>query len=111
MPGTDNSKWDICKRLIHLINTNKYDVVYIHVSMSYDAWWMIPIFLLTKVPMRIVHSHNAGLNGARGDKIRISINVLMKPLLSLVCTDFFACSMTAANWAFSRRTFEKKVEL
>lgn len=106
--GENNSKWNICKRLIRLINNNKYDAVYIHVSMGYDAWWMIPVYAFTKTPLRIVHSHNAGVNGTRGDKVRLLLNTLMKPILSFVCTDFFACSSTAAQWAFTKNAFSKK---
>lgn len=102
------SKIQLCKKLISLIQKNEYDVVYIHVSMGYDAWWMILIRLFTKVPVRIIHSHNAGLNGLRGDKIRKFMNHAMKPVLVLVATDFFACSQKAAEWAFGKRAFKRK---
>lgn len=104
----NNSKFDLCKRIISLIKKNSYDVVWIHISMGYDGWWIIPIRIFTNVPIRIIHSHNAGMNGNRGDRIRLMINHFLKPFISMISTDMFACSLQAAKWAFSKRSFNRK---
>ena len=104
----NNSKFSLCNRIISLIKKNSYDVVWIHVSMGYDGWWIIPISIFTKVPIRIIHSHNAGMNGNRGDRIRLMVNYLLKPFISMISTDMFACSLQAAKWAFSKRSFNRK---
>lgn len=105
---SNNFKLSLCKRIISLIKKNSYDAVWIHVSMGYDGWWLIPIKIFTNASIRIIHSHNAGMNGSRGDRIRLIINHLFKPVISMVSTDMFACSLQAAKWAFSGKAFNKK---
>lgn len=106
--GQRKPRWKICIDIIKLIKRENYDAVYVHVSMGYDAWWIIPIAFFTSVPMRIVHAHNAGLNGSTFDKLRILVNKLIKPFIGLAATDLFACSQKAAAWCFQMRTFCKK---
>lgn len=104
----EKNKFKSWKKIINIINQNKYDAVVLHINMSYKgmAMWLVKIF--TKVPVRILHSHNSGVNNSKGDKIRSMINKLTRRIASLSATYLFACSSIAAKWTYDKKSFEKK---
>ncbi len=82
-------------RLKEVIKENKYKIVHIHqnsASMSMDAFSA----KLCGVRAIIGHSHNTRCN-------ILWQHYLLKPFVSLLVTDRFACSREAGVWVFSKR--------
>lgn len=66
--------------------------------------YVFPIFIAKffNIPMRVIHSHNAGF----GKKIGIVRKMLIafnKFLLSFGATHYFACSQKAGEWMFGKK--------
>lgn len=109
----ENSKvYEICSRhknpLLHywqwiallLKNRNKYKAIVLN---SVDLSYVFPLFIakLVGIPIRIIHSHNAGY----GYKIGILRKILIrfnKILLDFSATTYFACSQKAGYWLFGK---------
>lgn len=87
------SMWRLDKRVpkFHEVLKNKYDILHIHSSSSFDAW-MLYIAKKSGVKARIIHSHNA----VESKKITTRfVFFIMKPFLIKYATDFWGCSEKA----------------
>ena len=86
------------RRLIQLMKQEKYDVIHVHGSSS-----LISVELLAArmagIPVRITHSHNTTCD----HKV---LNLLLKPLMNLLCTTRLACGEAAGRWLYGRRQFQ-----
>lgn len=87
------SMWRLDKRLPKFkeILKNRYDILHIHSSSSFDAW-MLYIAKKTGIKIRIIHSHNA----VKTKKITTRfVFLVMKPFLRKYATHFWGCSEKA----------------
>lgn len=68
--------------------------------------YIFPLFLsrFFNIPMRIIHSHNAGFERCLGIKRRLLISFNRK-LMEWSVTDYFACSKKAGQWMFGDHQF------
>ena len=68
--------------------------------------YVFPIFaaMFFGIPIRIMHSHNAGFESNIGAARRLLI-AFNKVLMLLSATHFFACSPEAGRWMFGNRAF------
>ena len=87
--------------LLHRIAKNYKAIVLNSNSITY----VFPIFIARffGIPMRIMHSHNAGFE----QKIGFAKKAIMKMnrfLLRWGATDYFACSQLAGKWMFDKKT-------
>lgn len=109
----ENSKiYNICSRhrnpLLHYLkwiilllqNKNRYQAIVLN---SVDLSYIFPLFIakLVGIPIRIIHSHNAGYGYKIGflRKLLIRFN---KILLDFSATTYFACSKKAGHWMFGK---------
>lgn len=66
--------------------------------------YIFPLFLakLFGIPIRIIHSHNAGYGHQIGFKRRLLIK-FNYALMRFSATDYFACSIKAGQWMFGKK--------
>ncbi|MGN0677419.1 MAG: glycosyltransferase family 1 protein [Ruminococcus sp.] len=83
--------------LYKLLKNEKYDIVHIHGNSSMMLLDVLPS-LLTKVPVRIVHSHNTTCN-------HIFLHKLLNPVFRRCYTHGFACGQDAGKWLFGKKDF------
>ncbi len=84
---------------------NHYDIVYADTENSLRA---IHLFMarLAGIPIRVVHSHNTGLQTeSKASKI---ISRFIRGFFKFSATDYFACSDMAAEWLFPKSIYQKK---
>ncbi len=84
-------------RLNKIMKKNNYDIVHIHGNSSTMAMELIPAFI-TRIPVRIVHSHNTTTQHP-------FIHKILYPLFSFLYTDAFACGEEAGKWLFLNKPF------
>ena len=93
------TKFLLTKRLYSFLKENKYDVIHIN---SGKFFFILQVALVSKIAKNkkiIIHVHNPVNNNKFFRQILINI---CKPLIKLVATDYFACSMLAAKSMFTR---------
>ena len=92
------------KKLKKLIKENDYQIV--HINSGNFFFNLLTAFAAkcAKVPVRIVHSHNAGDTNNVG--IKKLLTMLMRPLLQKNATHLAACSELAARFMFPSKTVE-----
>ena len=63
--------------------------------------YIFPLFLAKffRIPIRVIHSHNAGFGHAIGVKRKLLIS-LNRIMMKWSATDYFACSIKAGQWMF-----------
>lgn len=88
-------------RLKKFLKENNYNIVHINTGAFFFNLQVAIIAKITKVRKIIVHSHNVSLESKFGFK-RILIDFL-KPIIQLFATNYFACSMPAANSLFTKK--------
>ena len=84
-------------KLKKVIRNEKYDIVHAHGSSGMLALEMVAAYI-SKVKVRIAHSHNTTCRHLLLDK-------LLRPLLYTFCTNRFACGELAGKWLFKNRCF------
>lgn len=78
---------------------HKYDIAHGH-SKSKNVFFLY-VAKMHGVPVRIAHSHNTQFQ-------RMAlIGEMMKPLLKMVATDFYACSEIAGAWLFGEKALKQ----
>lgn len=79
---------------------NKYHAVVLNTN---TLEYVFPLFLakLFRIPVRVIHSHNAGFGHAIGFKRKLLI-FLNRIMMRWSATDYFACSTKAGQWMFGR---------
>ncbi len=89
-------KFRFWRRLFQLIKKEKYEVVHINsgsITFNLQVAWIAKLSGCKKI---IVHSHNAGNDSSK----KAFVMKLIKPLLELGPTHYFACSHKAAQFMF-----------
>ena len=82
------------------LEKNEYKIVHVNSGNFFFNLVVISAIKKQGVPIRIVHSHNAGdTNASRIRKIAFQV---LKPCLEKNATDLMACSKKAANYMFSQ---------
>ncbi len=92
------------KALKKVLDENKYVIVHSHLnSLS-----VFPLFAayLSRVPVRIAHSHST--TNKKEWKKNIIKNIL-KPFSKIFSTHYFACSEHAAKWLFGEKNVKKQL--
>ncbi len=89
------------------LKKNKYEILHFN---SYNGSVYILVFLakLAKVPIRIVHSHNAGMDNTKGKTLKLFYHNICKKFFGHCATNYFACSEDAAKWLFNKKIVEEK---
>lgn len=84
-----------------LLKRRNYDVVYLNIFQGLSFRYG---YLAKKagVPMRIAHSHGAGLRNSPGKGLKLCLHRLGRGLWRDSITDFWACSRKAAEFLFSK---------
>lgn len=97
----------IIKRVIcfhRFLNSDiKYDIVVFHMSLSSNMLIYIICARLNKLKTIILHSHNTNIEKANSKtKLRIFTHKLCKLILHKVADYFFACSLSAGKWMYTK---------
>lgn len=90
------------KELKKVLRDGNYKIVHSHINtMS-----VFPLFAAkcAGVPVRIAHSHTTT---SKIEKKRNILKLILRPLVPLFATDFFACTEHAGRWAFGDKRFDK----
>lgn len=84
-----------------LIRVRGYDVVHLNIFQGLSFYYG---YLAKKagVPVRIAHSHGAGLRDSPGKALKLCLHRLGKKMWSSSVTDFWACSRGAAKFLFPK---------
>lgn len=82
-----------------------YQIVYVDTENSLRAIHLL-MARFAGVKIRVVHSHNNGLQ--TNSNISKYISLFIKNFFNYSATDFFACSDEAAKWLFPKNIFERK---
>ena len=101
-------RFSIIRPLIELLKSQHYDVIHIHsgsISVLAFASFAAKVCGVGKI---IVHSHASGIKKSLKYKIT---KLAMTPLLSLCPTIYFACSLEAGEWKFSKRIVKNKLQI
>ena len=95
----------INRRYYHFFKTHDYDIVYADTENALRA---IHLFMarLAGVKVRVVHSHNTGLQTE--SKSSRLISRVLRRLFLFSATDYLACSEEAAKWLFPKSIVKRK---
>ena len=95
----------INRRYYHFFKTHDYDIVYADTENALRA---IHLFMarLAGVKVRVVHSHNTGLQTE--SKSSRLISRALRRLFLFSATDYLACSEEAAKWLFPKSIVKRK---
>ncbi|MBR4588077.1 MAG: glycosyltransferase family 1 protein [Lachnospiraceae bacterium] len=95
----------INRRYYHFFKTHDYDIVYADTENALRA---IHLFMarLAGVKVRVVHSHNTGLQTE--SKSSRLISRALRRLFLFSATDYLACSEEAAKWLFPKSIVKHK---
>jgi len=85
------------KKIYKHIKKERYDIVHVHGSSAILSIELL-IAKLTKVKVRIVHSHNT-------KNSHILIDKLLRLIFHNLYTDAFACGQEAGKWLFGKKSF------
>lgn len=82
---------------------HEYDVI-IYNTNSLEYIFPLVIAKWFNIPVRIIHSHNAGFENSQGyiRKLLVELNTM---LMNWSATDYFACSDKAGRWMFTDKAF------
>lgn len=95
----------INKQYYQFFKDHKYDIVY---ADTENALRSIHLFMarLAGVPVRVVHSHNTGLQTE--SKLSKKISRMIRGCFRFSATHYFACSDLAAEWLFPKMIYEQR---
>lgn len=92
------------RKLYEYLKKEKPDILHTNISSLTIQIMVLLVAWLANIKIRIVHCHNF-----KKDSIIIkSIKQMLKPIISLLGTDYFACSEEAAKWMFSKKIIKEK---
>lgn len=94
-------KLKLYSKLKNFLMENNYRIVHINSGNFFFNLFVSAAVKKAGVPVRIIHSHNAG--DTCGTLKRITFRIL-KPVMEKNATDFFACSKLAAEYMFTEKT-------
>ena len=92
------------RKLRRFLNDHPYRIVHINSGNFFFDLSAAYAARAAGVPVRIVHSHNAG---GEGLFIKAPLIAALKPVLESIATYKAACSVKAANFMFTRRSVSK----
>lgn len=85
-----------------LIQKERYDVVHLNAFQGMSLNYL-KLAAEAGVPVRIAHSHNTALRKSRTRGIKLLIHAACRKLLAKYATEYWACSMKAAQFLFPSR--------
>ncbi len=85
--------------------THPYKIVYADTENSLRAIHLL-MARLAGIKVRVVHSHNTGLQTVSKKSKKIAR--LLRKFFLLSATDYFACSDAAAEWLFPKKIYRSK---
>ncbi|MFG6320603.1 MAG: glycosyltransferase family 1 protein [Lachnospiraceae bacterium] len=94
---------DETQQIEQFLKEHRYDVVHIHYTTPLRAPYL-KACLKANVKKRIYHSHSAYVSGK--NFIKHAVYGYMKKQISKYATDYFACSMAAAEWIFEKKLID-----
>lgn len=94
---------DESKKIEKFLKQNHYDIVHIHYTTPLRAFYLRAA-KNAGVPVRIYHSHSAEVSGK--SKFKLMIYEHCKRVIDKYATDYFACSVAAAQWVYSENTLK-----
>jgi len=97
LPSRKKRPLAYARALRNLVKENAYDLVHVNGSSGTTAIELI-CCVASGVKGRIVHSHNTSSMFTTYDK-------LLRPAMSAICTDRFACGEAAGKWLFGNKQF------
>ena len=94
-------------QMIKIIKKEKYDIAYFNISETFDCIGIIAA-KLCGVKKIIAHSHSSGEEAKSKivKKAKEILNTICKPIISLCCNSYLACSTNAAKWLYSKPIIE-----
>ncbi len=97
-------KIELYRRLKDFLKENPYQIVHINSGNIFFNTVAVAAVKKAGVPVRIVHSHNSQTN--EGNIFMRVILKLMRRFIESKATVLFACSQSAANYMFTKKTVE-----
>lgn len=89
--------------LFCFLRNHHYDIVHFHFTTPLRALHLL-IAYKCGAKVRIYHSHTANVIGKK--KWKIFVYNLLKKIISICATDYFACSSSAAVWMFEKKIWK-----
>lgn len=89
-----------------LLRERHYDVVHFNLFQGLSLYY-VQIAKQEGVPVRIAHSHGAGLRKSAARPLKLMLHAAGRAIWSSAATDFWACSRNAANFLFPASICEK----
>ena len=96
-------KIKLYSKLKRFVKENDYKIVHINSGNIFFNFFTSAAIKKAGVPVRIVHSHNAGDTSGMLKRMMFGI---MRPLIEKNATDLFSCSMLAADYMFTKKTVD-----
>lgn len=94
------------RMFVKLLNERRYHVI--HLNIFHAVSFMYGIIAKNKgIPKRIVHSHNTFFRKSPIRFLKILIHNLSKNLFYKVFTDYWSCSLRAAQFMFPKRIIDE----
>ncbi len=90
----------------HLKHHN-YDVLHVNAYQSLSMH-VLKVGKKHSIPVRIIHSHNAGLRNSRTRFLKLALNNIGKRFFSCYATSFLTCSEAAAMFLFPKQVISSK---
>lgn len=89
----------------NLLRKEKYDVVHLNIFHGLSLYYAY-LAKQEHVPIRVAHSHNTALRQSRTRALKQLVHRMARELFTGSATDLWACSETAANFLFSKRSLK-----
>lgn len=90
-----------------LLREQRYDVVHFNLFQGLSLYY-IEIAKQEGIPVRIAHSHGAGLRKSSTKHLKLAIHFAGRQIWRESATDFWACSGNAAKFLFSDTMWEEQ---
>lgn len=89
-----------------VINKNSiHDVIHVHTASTTSFLYLL-IARIAGKKVRIIHSHATNLEKPEGS-FQHKIHKLLRTLVKLSATDYFACSRAAGEWLYGEKEIDK----
>lgn len=94
--------WETCKAYRSVLALCRFDVIYMQMANGVTLYYCYVAKRLG-IPVRVVHSHCAGIKRGRGYYLKKLAHEGCKRLFARMPTRRLACSGTAATWLYPKR--------
>ena len=84
-----------------LLRERKYDLVHFNLFQGLSLHY-VQIAKSEGIPVRIVHSHGAGLRDSRTKQLKLVLHGIGRQIWRSSATDYWACSRQAADFLFGK---------